>query len=66
MICVCIYMKGTPEGSTESDCVEKPEIEPATPGLKDIGFGLTGLDLCETIKRGGNVLLSQMYNALYT
>ena len=33
--CVCIFMTGTPEGSTESDFMEKPGIEPATPGLQD-------------------------------
>ena len=27
-------MTGTPEGSTESGFMEKPEIEPATPGLQ--------------------------------
>ena len=27
------YMTGTPEGSTESGFMEKPGIEPATPGL---------------------------------
>ena len=29
-------MTGTPEGSTESGFMEKPGIEPATPGLKGI------------------------------
>ena len=33
MICVFINMTGTPEGSTESGFMEKPGIEPATPGL---------------------------------
>ena len=33
MICVCYYMTGTPEGSTKSGFMEKPEIEPAIPGL---------------------------------
>ena len=28
------YMTGTPEGSTESGLMEKPGIEPATPGFK--------------------------------
>ena len=28
-------MTGTPEGSTESSFMEKPGIEPATPGLQD-------------------------------
>ena len=36
---LCVYfMTGTPEGSTESDFLEKVGIEPATPGLQDIGF----------------------------
>ena len=34
---LCIYyMTGTPEGSTESGFMEKPGIEPATPGLQGI------------------------------
>ena len=37
---LCVYfMTGTPEGSTESGFMEKPGIEPATPGLQDIGHG---------------------------
>ena len=35
MICVFI-MTGTPEGSNESGFIEKPGIEPATPGLQGI------------------------------
>ena len=31
-------MTGTPEGSTESGFMEKPGIEPATPGLQGIAF----------------------------
>ena len=32
---LCVYyMMGTPEGSTESGFMEKPGIEPATPGLQ--------------------------------
>ena len=32
---LCVYyMTGTPEGSTESGFMEKPGIEPATPGLQ--------------------------------
>ena len=35
---LCVYfMTGTPEGSTESVFMEKSGIEPATPGLQDIG-----------------------------
>ena len=32
------FMTGTPEGPTESGFMEKLGIEPATPGLQDIGF----------------------------
>ena len=36
---LCVYfMTGTPESSTESGFMEKPGIEPATPGLQDIGL----------------------------
>ena len=36
---LCVYyMTGTPEGSTESDFMEKPGIEPATPGLLGIAL----------------------------
>ena len=32
---LCVYyMTGTPKGSTESGFMEKPGIEPATPGLQ--------------------------------
>ena len=31
-------MTGTPEGSAESGFMEKPGIEPATPGLQGIAF----------------------------
>ena len=34
-------MTGTPEGSPESGFMEKPGIEPATPGLQDIGLSPT-------------------------
>ena len=37
MICI-YYMTGTPEGSTESGFMEKPGIEPATPGLQGIAL----------------------------
>ena len=38
---LCVYyMTGTPEGSTESGFMEKPGIEPATPGLQDIEYPL--------------------------
>ena len=36
---LCVYyMTGTPEGSIKSGFMEKPGIEPATPGLQDIGL----------------------------
>ena len=39
---LCIYfMTGTSEGSTESGFMEKPGIEPVSPGLQDIGLSPT-------------------------
>ena len=36
---LCVYyMTGTPEGSTESGFMQKPGIEPATPGLQGIAL----------------------------
>ena len=36
---LCVYyMRGTPEGSTKSGFMEKPGIEPATPGLQGIAL----------------------------
>ena len=36
---LCVYyMTGTPEGSTESGFMEKPGIEPTTPGLQGIAL----------------------------
>ena len=36
---LCVYyMTGTPEGSTEIGFMEKPGIEPATPGLQGIAL----------------------------
>ena len=36
---LCVYyMTGTPEGSTERGFMEKPGIEPATPGLQGIAL----------------------------
>ena len=36
---LCVYyMTGTPEGSTESGFMEKPGMEPATPGLQGIAL----------------------------
>ena len=50
---LCVYyMTGTPAGSTKSGFMEKPGIEPATPGLQGIalihyttGASLTSLKL---------------------
>ena len=40
---LCVYyMTGTPEGSTESGFMEKPGIEPATPGLQGTFFCFPG------------------------
>ena len=38
MICVFINMTGTPEGLTKSGFMEKPGIEPETPGLQSIAL----------------------------
>ena len=39
---LCVYyIRGTPEGSTESGFMEKPGIKSATPGLQDIGLSPT-------------------------
>ena len=36
---LCVYyMTGTPEGSNKSGFMEKPGIEPATPGLQGIAL----------------------------
>ena len=36
---LCVYyMTGTPEGSTKSGFMEKPGIEPETPGLQGIAL----------------------------
>ena len=62
MICVFINMTGTPEGSTESGFMEKPGIEPATPGLQGIALihYTTGASLnCllrQKITRDGNII----------
>ena len=39
--CVCIFITGTPKGSTESSFMEKQGIEPVTPGLQDVGLSPT-------------------------
>ena len=44
---MCLLYDGTPEGSIERGFMEKPGIEPATPGLQDIALihYNTGLNL---------------------
>ena len=38
---MCVYyMTGAPEGSPKVVFMEKPGIEPATPGLQDIGLSI--------------------------
>ena len=50
---LCVYyMTGTPEGSTESGFMEKPGIEPPTPGLQGIALIHYTTGLLET--RGVN------------
>ena len=54
---LCVYyMTGTPEGSTESGFMEKPGIEPATPGLQGIALihYTTGASFTSMLN-GGNV-----------
>ena len=47
-------MTGTPEGSTESGFMEKPGIEPATPGLQGIALiPVIDLHLLVVCKLGG-------------
>ena len=49
---MCVYyMKGTPEGSSESGFMDKPGIEPATPGLQGIALihYTTGASLAPTV-----------------
>ena len=35
------FMTGAPEGSTKSDFMEKPGIEPAIPGLQGSGLSMS-------------------------
>ena len=44
------FMTGTPKGSTKSGFMEKPGIEPATPGLQDIGLSPLYLLYIDTLK----------------
>ena len=36
---VCVFNDGNSQGSTESSFMEKPKVEPATPGLHPIHHG---------------------------
>ena len=59
----CVYyMTGTPEGSTESGFMEKPGIEPATPGLQGITLihYTTGASQTCSIGNVGPTLVVQM------
>ena len=53
-LCV-LFLTGTPEGSTESGFMEKPGIEPTTPGLQGIA-----LIYYTTTPRGGFSKTGQM------
>ena len=59
---LCVYyMTGTPEGSTESGFMEKPGIEPATPGLQGIAL-IHYTNLYGKIQRDTNDIRTQMVN----
>ena len=68
MICVFINMTGTPEGSTESGFMEKPGIEPATPGLQGIALihYTTGalIDFSLTVKAATLIFISGRGSAI--
>ena len=58
-------MTGTPEGSTESGFMEKPGIEPATPGLQGIAFihyttGASTIRGWSGWEKGGYIYLSSI------
>ena len=60
---LCVYyMTGSPEGSTESGFMEKPGIEPATPGLQGIALihYTTGASLEEIICNGVDDTLKKL------
>ena len=52
-----MIMTGTPEGSTESGFMEKPGIEPATPGIPDIGLSPTPRRLLTLITSIGTLIV---------
>ena len=58
---LCVYfMKGAPEGSTESGFMEKPGIKPATPSLQGIGLSPTPRRLLRAATI--HVFLENQYN----
>ena len=61
---MCVYyMTGTTEGSIESGFMEKTGIEPATPGLQDIGLSPTPRRLwCAQKKRLNETVLLNTHN----
>ena len=71
---LCVYyMTGTPEGSTESGFMEKPGIEPATPGLQGIALIHYTTGASHLTKRGrgldrkrGRVLDKRQFSKVYT
>ena len=54
-------MTGTPEGSTESGFMEKPGIEPATPGLQGIALIHYTTGASHLFKHFWKSLLSQAF-----
>ena len=64
---LCVYyMTATPEGSTESGFMEKPGIEPATPGLQGIALihYTTGASW-HLVYEFSCLLMSHLSNTLY-
>ena len=64
---LCVYyMTGTPEGSTKSGLMEKPRIEPATPGLQGVALihYTTGASLCLIIPQLKSCLFSNYVSSL--
>ena len=62
-------MTGTPEGSTKSGFMEKPGIEPATPGLQGIVFVprlVTAMDGSFTIFRLHIVKLIRFFELYFS
>ena len=53
MVMCAFFMTRTPVGSTETGFMEKPGIEPATPGLQGIALSPTPRQLLEMFLMGG-------------